>query len=241
MLLTGRLDLPVGFSTQNVPNPNEYPSMPALVNFAKGGRGRNNLPPAIVLPEPSVNEAGRVRPGQYAGARSRWTPGTQHGRPQPWATAFVCNASAWDTLRAQRSDHLQTPRLTCPTAARPAAGRIGLLTTSSASAALTTARKPNLDRHRKPCRCSRSAPPAFEVEQADPHPAHGRNKFGLSLLMASAWSRRASTGAGEPGQNSSWDTHAAFPNLKDNLFRTSTAASPPCSTTRPSGMLMRHW
>src|SRR5439155_24260908 len=73
MLLTGRLDLPVGFSTQNVPNPNEWPSIPALVNSLKEGRGRNNLPPAIVLPEPSVNEAGRVRPGQYAGRLGpRW-------------------------------------------------------------------------------------------------------------------------------------------------------------------------
>src|SRR5688572_26631711 len=67
MLLTGRLDMPAGFSLQNVPNPNEWPSMPALVNYAKEGRGRNNLPPAVVLPEPSVNEAGKVRPGQYAG------------------------------------------------------------------------------------------------------------------------------------------------------------------------------
>src|SRR5262249_43264046 len=73
MLLTGRLDLPVGFSLQNVPNPHEWPSLPALVNFAKSGRGRNNLPPAIVLPEPSINEAGKVRPGQYAGRLGpRW-------------------------------------------------------------------------------------------------------------------------------------------------------------------------
>jgi len=57
MLLTGRLDLPVGFSLQNVPNPNEWPSIPAQVNYVMQGRGRNNLPPAIVLPEPSVNEA----------------------------------------------------------------------------------------------------------------------------------------------------------------------------------------
>src|SRR5438128_2521610 len=57
MLLTGRLDLPAGFSLQNVPNPHEWPSIPALVNFAKQGRGRNNLPPSVVLPEPSINEA----------------------------------------------------------------------------------------------------------------------------------------------------------------------------------------
>src|SRR5262249_11632952 len=73
MLLTGRLDLPTGFSTQNVPNANEWPSIPAQVTYARQGRGRNSLPPAIVLPEPSVNEAGRVRPGQYAGRLGpRW-------------------------------------------------------------------------------------------------------------------------------------------------------------------------
>src|SRR6266851_4926893 len=37
MLLTGRLDLPTGFSTQNVPNPNEWPSIPAQVTYARQG------------------------------------------------------------------------------------------------------------------------------------------------------------------------------------------------------------
>ncbi|MEO1995334.1 MAG: DUF1501 domain-containing protein, partial [Planctomycetaceae bacterium] len=71
MLLTGRLDLPPGFSTRVVPSPNEWPSIPSLVMYTT--RGRNNLPPAVVLPEPSVNEANRFRPGQYAGRLgSRW-------------------------------------------------------------------------------------------------------------------------------------------------------------------------
>src|SRR5207247_2924656 len=71
MLLTGRLDLPAGFSVTNVPNPNEWPSIPSLVTHLT--HGRDKLPPAIVLPEPSVNEAGRVRPGQYAGRLGpRW-------------------------------------------------------------------------------------------------------------------------------------------------------------------------
>ena len=70
MLLTGRLDLPTGFDL-NGPTPNDWPSIPALATFAT--RGRHNLPPAIVLPEPSVNEAGAVRPGQYAGRLgTRW-------------------------------------------------------------------------------------------------------------------------------------------------------------------------
>src|SRR5438876_4348147 len=71
MLLTGRLDLPTGFNVNNVPNPNEWPSIPSLVTYLTSGR--NNLPPAIVLPQPSINEAGRVRPGQFAGRLgSRW-------------------------------------------------------------------------------------------------------------------------------------------------------------------------
>src|SRR5438874_583779 len=35
MLLTGRLDLPTGFSTQNVPNAHEWPSLLAQVNFVR--------------------------------------------------------------------------------------------------------------------------------------------------------------------------------------------------------------
>src|SRR5262245_48910771 len=65
MLFTGRLDFPAGFSLARVPSPNEWPSMAAQVTYAT--RGRRNLPPAAVLPEPSVNEAASVRPGQYAG------------------------------------------------------------------------------------------------------------------------------------------------------------------------------
>jgi hypothetical protein len=49
MLLTGRRDLPTGFSVAG-PTPNDWPSIPALVTYAS--RRHNNLPPAIVLPEP---------------------------------------------------------------------------------------------------------------------------------------------------------------------------------------------
>ena len=50
MLLTGRLDIPAGFSLARVPSANEWPSMLSQVTYAT--RGRNNLPPAVVLPEP---------------------------------------------------------------------------------------------------------------------------------------------------------------------------------------------
>src|SRR5262249_19721755 len=71
MLLTGRLELPAGFNVNTVPNANEWPSLPALVTYLT--KGRNNLPPAIVLPQPSINESGRARPGQFAGRLGpRW-------------------------------------------------------------------------------------------------------------------------------------------------------------------------
>ena len=65
MLLTGRLDLPPGFSTRKAPNPSEWPSLPSQVTYTL--RSDRALPPAVVLPQPSVNEANLVRPGQYAG------------------------------------------------------------------------------------------------------------------------------------------------------------------------------
>src|SRR5262249_20354362 len=63
MLLRGRLDLPAGFSLDNVPSPNEWPSIPATVTYALRDR-QSVVPPAVVLPQPSVNEIGKVRPGQ---------------------------------------------------------------------------------------------------------------------------------------------------------------------------------
>src|SRR6185437_15558464 len=65
MLLTGRLDVPSAASLGKPPSPNEWPSIASQVTYAT--RGRNMLPPAVVLPQPSVNETGNVRPGQYAG------------------------------------------------------------------------------------------------------------------------------------------------------------------------------
>ena len=63
---------------------------------------------------------------------------------------------------------------------------------------------------------------AFEVENADPKilERYGKNKFGLSCLMAS---RLISTGVNlvqvNLGKNSSWDTHRRnFVNLKENLL-----------------------
>jgi uncharacterized protein (DUF1501 family) len=82
-----------------------------------------------------------------------------------------------------------------------------------------------LDRHRQQAIAVVADPKvraAFDVEQADAKTLerYGRNKFGLSLLMAA---RLTEAGVGlvqvNLGKNSSWDTHRRnFVNLKDNLL-----------------------
>ena len=55
MLLTGRLDLPSGFTLDKVPSGNEWPFIPALVTYAFREH-QQKMPPSIVLPESHVNE-----------------------------------------------------------------------------------------------------------------------------------------------------------------------------------------
>ena len=232
MLLTGRLDLPVGFSTQNVPNPNEWPSIPALVNFAKAGRGRNNLPPAIILPEPSVNEAGRVRPGQYAG---RLGPRWDAWHLNMAARCALGNGACPQCFRFEGTPHqhaaetiFETPTLTLPEGGTSRLrGRIGLLEHIERQQRDLdrNAESQSLNRHRQQALTVLNDPrtrQAFEVERADPRilARYGRNKFGLSLLMAF---RLVEAGVNlvqvNLGKNSSWDTHRRnFVNMKDNLL-----------------------
>src|SRR5439155_797108 len=64
IMLTGRSDLPAGFDP-NRPKPTDWPSIAAVAGTTV--RSRNNLPPAVVLPERLVHNTGRVIPGQFAG------------------------------------------------------------------------------------------------------------------------------------------------------------------------------
>ena len=232
MLLTGRLDLPVGFSTQNVPNPHEWPSIPALVNFAKQGRGRNNLPVSAVLPEPSINEAGKVRPGQYAGRLGpRW-----EAWHLPMATKCAlgngacphCFRFEGTAFQHEPPTIFETPTLTLPEGgSERLRGRLGLLESIEQQRRQLDrgAESQRLDRHRQQAISVLNDPRtrnAFEVERADARTLtrYGRNKFGLSLLMAY---RLVEAGVSlvqvNLGKNSSWDTHRRnFVNLRDNLF-----------------------
>jgi hypothetical protein len=233
MLLTGRLDMPVGFSLQNVPNPNEWPSMPALVNYAKGGRGRSNLPPSVVLPEPSINEAGKVRPGQYAGRLgSRWE--AWHLRmatqcPLGNGACPHCFRFEGTPFRHEPATVFETPTLTLPEGGSDRLqGRVGLLNQIERQQRVLNERNTEgdrLDRHRQQALTvlgDTRTRGAFEVEKADAKTLarYGKNKFGLSLLMAY---RLVEAGVSlvqvNLGKNSSWDTHRRnFVNLKENLF-----------------------
>jgi hypothetical protein len=232
MLLTGRLDMPAGFSTQNVPNPHEWPSLLSQVNYAQGGRGRNNLPPAIVLPQPSVNEAGRVRPGQYAGRLGprweAWHLDLAARCPLGNGACPHCFRFDGTPFRHAPEKIFDTPMLALPEGGTPRLrGRVGLLGTIERQrrSLEQRAEREGLDRFRQQAITVLADPRtqrAFQVENADPRTLarYGRNKFGLSVLMAL---RLVEAGVSlvqvNLGKNSSWDTHRRnFVNLKDNLL-----------------------
>lgn len=231
MLLTGRLDLPPGFSLQKAPSPNEWPSIPSQVTYAF--QNGTPLPPAVVLPEPSVNEAARVRPGQYAG---RLGP-----RYESWHVniAAACPLGHGACPHCFRHDQepdfhhaaptvFDTPLLELPEGGRMRlTGRVGLLEDiEQQRRGLELAGEVGqLDRHRQQALSVLTDPKtagAFHVERADPRilERYGKNKFGLSLLMAA---RLVDAGVRlvqvNLGKNSTWDTHRRnFLNLKHNLF-----------------------
>lgn len=231
MLLTGRLDLPVGFSTRNVPNPNEWPSLPSQINFALQDQPAT-MPASVVLPQPSVNEAARVRPGQYAGRLGpKWE--TWHvdiASKCPLGNGACPNCFRFDDDEFEHVPKtvFDTPMLTLPEGGRLRFNsRVGLLDRvermqkhldrSNVLAKLDSQRLQAISVLSDP-----QTRAAFDVENADPKivDRYGRNKFGLSVLMG-----RRLIEAGvrfvqvNLGKNSSWDTHRRnFINLKRNLF-----------------------
>src|SRR5688500_8914092 len=64
IMLTGRTPAPAGFSPSR-PQRSDFPSIAAVAGAAT--ERRDNLPPAVVLPERLVHYSGQVIPGQFAG------------------------------------------------------------------------------------------------------------------------------------------------------------------------------
>lgn len=230
LMLTGRNISPPTFS-QNQPMPEDWPSIASTVGAVVPRR--NNLPPAVVLPERLIHRTGRVIPGQFGGIMGR--------HRDPWfIEAAPFNALTYGAYPEyefhhadgpKRNDKLsfQAPSLSLPEALsqRRVVSRLELLGSIDdqrrqwdAAAAAN-----EFDRHRQAAVSLLTDPSvrsAFDVTRApdDVQTRYGKNSFGWSLLMAKQLvAAGVSLVQVNLGNNETWDTHGnAFPNLKNLLF-----------------------
>jgi hypothetical protein len=250
IMLSGRSELPPGFNA-NAPRPTDWPSIAATVGAV--APRRNNLPPAIVLPEKLVHFSGRVIPGQFAGQM-----GPQR---EPWfIEASGYEPLAYGAYPEYEFDHQQrsfTPRrkaFTLPNLALPEDYSAGRLANRLHLLQHVDAQRRTLDRlaefegfdhsHQSAVSLLTDARvrQAFDLNQCDPRvlDRYGQNAFGWSLLMAR---RLVAVGVSlvqvNLGNNETWDTHGnAFPHLKDKLFPpTDRALSALLDDLHESGLL----
>ncbi|MFT4690774.1 MAG: hypothetical protein ACI9OD_002994 [Limisphaerales bacterium] len=226
---TGRSDLPAGFDARE-PKETNHPSIAAIANHVLASR--NNLPPAIVLPEKLVHRTGRVIPGQFAGYMGP--------RRDPYfVEASRFNASTYGAYpeyefhhgrgRERSAIQFDAPSFTLPEGLdfKRVKSRLGLSSFLDAQQAHLehAAGSEQMDSYRQMAVSLLSDPKikgAFEIKDADPKllERYGQNTFGWSLLMAR---QLVEAGVGlvqvNLGNNECWDTHqAAFPNLKNFLL-----------------------
>lgn len=250
IMLTGRSELPPGFDP-NRPRLEDWPSIAAVAGAM--APARNNLPPAIVLPEKLVHTTGRTIPGQFAGAmgprRDPWFVEASAFDPTAYGAYPEFEFDHQDRSRIPKRQKFRLPELTLPEwmDGPRFSGRLGLL-------AHLDRQRSELDRAaefeqfdtRRQAAVSLLTDPriraAFAVENADPKllDRYGRNSFGWSLLMAR---RLVEAGVSliqvNLGNNETWDTHGnAFPHLKDNLLPpTDRAVSALLDDLRENGLL----
>jgi hypothetical protein len=230
VMLSGRTDLPTGFSPAK-PNPTDHPSIAALMGSILPEK--DALPSAVVLPEKLIHRTGRVIPGQFAGLM-----GSQR---DPWilaASRFNARTyGAWPEYEfhhqrgSERTKNLKyrTPGLSLPenVTRDHFSQRLQLLEqfeNQTRTMASTQEVEP-FGRYRERAismlgngRLNR----LFDIEGADPklRERYGNNTFGWSLLLSR---RLVEEGVGfvqvNLGNNETWDTHGnAFPHLKDYLL-----------------------
>lgn len=231
LMLTGRHILPPGFNP-SAPKPSDWPSLAAIANSVT--KPRNNLPPAICLPETLIHRTGRVIPGQFAGEMGahRDPMFLELNRFQAEAYgAYPTHTFHHAKAELQKLENFkfQAPNLSLPddmTSAR-FQDRMALRTLLSQQRRdlENAAANVTFDRHRQRAVSLLSDPSvqqAFDVTQADAktQERYGKNTFGWSLLLA-----RQLVEAGvnlvqvNLGNNETWDTHGnIFPHLKQFLM-----------------------
>jgi hypothetical protein len=249
IMLTGRSPAPVGFSP-NGPKRTDFPSIAAIAGAATPIR--NNLPPAVVLPERLVHYSGRVIPGQFAGQMG--------SHRDPWfIEASPYHNTSYGAYPTYKFDHqerglkdervFQAPNLALPQGIDPPrfSSRTGLLASlqqqrEDLDRAAQTQTFDSLRQGVISLLTDAKVKHAFDVTNADDktQERYGKNSFGWSLLMAR---RLAEAGVSlvqvNLGNNESWDTHGeAFPHLKDKLLPpTDRALSALLDDLNESGLL----
>jgi hypothetical protein len=250
-MLTGRSRTPPGFSPAG-PQPTDWPSIASVAGYATPRR--NNLPPAVILPDKLVHPSGRVIPGQFGGVMG-------HHRDPWFIEASPFDPRAYGAFPEYEFDHQDRPmpvagkkRFEAPSLAVPEGvgaarfeDRLKLLRTLDG-------RRRALEKDAGASRfgsfhegavsllTQAKVRRAFDVTRCDPRvlDRYGRNSFGYSLLMAR---RLVEAGVNlvqvHLGNNETWDTHGnAFPHLKDKLFPpTDRALSALLDDLDDSGML----
>ena len=250
IMLTGRSELPPGFDPGQ-PKPTDWPSIAAVAGAMRPTR--NNLPPAVVLPEKLVHTTGRVIPGQFAGQMG--------ARREPWfIEAAPFDPAAYGAYPEYEFDHqnreravkeklFQAPSLALPERVGTGrlAGRLALLKQVDRQRADLErfAQIEQFDRFRQAAvslLADARVRRALDAKNAEPKvlDRYGRNSFGWSLLMAR---RLVEAGVSlvqvNLGNNETWDTHGnAFPHLKEKLFPpTDRALSALLDDLHDSGLL----
>ena len=230
VMLSGRSMLPPGFDNEAA-KPTDWPSIAAVAGAVT--RPRNNLPPAVVLPETLIHRTGHSIPGQLAGIMGA-------SRDPMFLQFCPFDASVYGAYPEYAFHHstgrkkmdqfvFQAPNLQLPAGVDDARfrRRVDLLASIGRQQGRLehTAENEDYDRHRQRAvslLSDRSTQQAFDVSRADAKTLdrYGRNTFGWSLLIA-----RQLVEAGvnlvqvNLGNNETWDTHGnAFPHLKDFLF-----------------------
>ena len=212
MLLTGRLDLPVGFRPERA-DP-ERMAVDSRRWRPTRRRAATTCRRPIVLPEPSINEAGVVRPGQYAGRLgTRWDAWHLNVAAKcPLGNGACPHCFRFDgsAFRHAAGSIFDTPRLSLPeggSTASPEPDRPARRDRTPAAVTWTSVRpSEDLDRHRQRAVCAVHRPQdavgvrrrtgrpedpgALRQEQVRPVAAHG---------LAARRGRRQ-PGAGQPRQ-----------------------------------------
>ncbi len=230
VMLTGRTQIPVGFDPSK-PKDSDWPSMASMAGQAV--KPRNNLPPAIALPEKLIHRTGRTLAGQFGGMmgtdRDPFFIDASHFNPASYGAypeyLFHHERGKEDGSKFD----FNVPNFSLPEGVDFARmnDRIGLRSHFDQQQAhlekLMETRKH--DHYREMATdllFNEGTKAAFDIHQADrkTQERYGENAFGWSLLMA-----RQLVEAGVSfvqvnlGNNECWDTHqSAFPNLKNYLL-----------------------